>query len=63
MDCTVDHYRNYSNYVRKSVKNWKQQFNRCGQLFGVTENVLIGQKLPCYVKFPKLSKELDEELP
>ena len=60
MECVVDHYRNYSNYVRKTVKNRKQQYDRCSQLFGVTENVVFGEKLPCYVKFPQLTKQLDK---
>ena len=60
MECVVDHYRNYLNYVRKTVQNRKQQFGRGSQLFGVTENVVLGEKLPCYVKFPQLTKELDK---
>ena len=63
MQYIPDHYKNYSKYVREGIYNRKQQFDRWSQLYSVTENVELGQKLPAYVKFPCLSKELDEDLP
>ena len=62
MQYIPDHYKNYSKYVREGIYNRKQQFDRQSQLYSVTENVELGQKLPAYVKFPRLSKELDEDL-
>ena len=62
MQYIPDYYKNYSKYVRDGIYNRKQQFDWQSQLYSVTENVERGQKLPAYVKFPCLSKELDEDL-
>ena len=63
MQYVADHYRNYTKHVRKSINNRKQQWDRRSQLYSITENPTVGEKLPCYVKFPPLSKEIEEELP
>ena len=63
MQFVANHYRNYSKYVRKSINNRRQQWDRRSQLHSITENPKIGEKLPCYVKFPILSKVIEEDLP
>ena len=54
-----EHYRNYTKTVRDSISNRKQQFDWWSQYYSLTHNPELGEKLPSYVKFPKLSNELD----
>ena len=59
MQHIVEHYRHYTKTVRDSISNRKQQFDRQSQYYSLTHNPELGEKLPSYVKFPKLSNELD----
>ena len=59
MQHVAEHYRNYTKTVRDSISNRKQQFDRRSQYYSLTHNPELGEKLPSYVKFPKLSNQLD----
>ena len=58
MQFVADHYRNYSQYVQKDIRIRKQEWDRQSQFYALTKNPELGQKLPCYVKFPKLHSDL-----
>ena len=60
MQFVVDHYRNYSRYVQKDISSQKQQWDRRSQFYALTQNPELSQKLPCYVKFPKLHSDLEK---
>ena len=55
MQCVADHYHNYTEVVRRSISNRRQYFDRRSQLYSVTRNPELGEKLPSFVNFPKLS--------
>ena len=59
MQYVADHYKNYTKTVQNAISNRRQHFDRRSQLYSVTQNPELGEKLPCYVKFPKLSRQLD----
>ena len=55
MQYVADHYRNYTEVIRRSISNRRQYFDQQSQLYSVIRNPELGEKLPSFVKFPKLS--------
>ena len=60
MQFVADHYRNYSQYVQREIRMRKQEWDWRSQFYALTRNPELGQKLPCYVKFPKLHSDLEK---
>ena len=62
MQFLAEGYRNYPPSVRETIVRRKQWWDRRSQFYAVTQSPYTGQKLPCCVKFPRLSSKL-EKLP
>jgi len=62
MQYLAEGFRNYPPSVRDAIAKRRQWWDRRSQFYAVTQSPYVGQKLPCCVKFPRLSKKL-EKLP